>query len=443
MTSTCCVPILAVALALAAPAAGFQLLTVGKVVRLSNRGDPAESGGVLVVGRDPALVPLHDPRCPVTSAVQVEAYLQSTTRDAVLAAVDLDCARWTASGRGYRYADPDGTVRSVRYGSAGLRIEVKGHGFTPNAGPVAFVQVQLGIGADLLRARVHNFRRNDAREVRSQRPSAAAAAGEAGFWDVLAGDDSGETETIRHLARAVRRDRKDGRSRFLLAMIHLYRFGQQVTDYAAASDAAKADLRQANVWFARATPLLWDEARSRGDSRVPGFAAAATYLQGVVDGDAALREQGLGALARAVAINAFFNVFDYVPVIQTTTAGDPVFEAAFARLTGYLGDPDTLACVITQPEICANAGFAPHNVQGSLTLFGDIYAKHGDVVPARSWYDLASVFPGTGTWPFRADLQARLADPAARVALYRDGDPTNDPPIIGTGPQTCVACHVR
>src|SRR5437660_6789859 len=98
-----------------ASAAGFQVLTVGKVARFVNRGDPTENGAVIVVGRDRALATLHDPRCPTPSTVALEAYLQSTARDAVLASVALDCAKWSAHGRGYVYRDPAGTVRAIRY----------------------------------------------------------------------------------------------------------------------------------------------------------------------------------------------------------------------------------------------------------------------------------------------------------------------------------------
>src|SRR5215472_3355147 len=142
-------------------AAGFQVLTVGKVARFTG------TTAVIVVGHDRALASLHDPRCPTTSNVALEAYLQSTVRDATLASVALDCAKWSARGRGYVYSDPAGTVRTIRYRPSGLRIEATG--FTPIGGPVGFVQAQLGIGTDLLRARFHNFRRNDASEVLSRK----------------------------------------------------------------------------------------------------------------------------------------------------------------------------------------------------------------------------------------------------------------------------------
>ena len=62
------------------------------------------------------------------------------------------------------------------------------------------------------------------------------------------------------LETAVRRNRRDGRSHFLLAMIHLYRFGQRVTRFDDVSAEARAELAAANVAFAAALPLLWDDA---------------------------------------------------------------------------------------------------------------------------------------------------------------------------------------
>jgi len=429
-----------------ASAAGFQVLTTGKMARFDNRGDPAQNGGVVIVGRDRALQTLYDPTCPATSAVAVEAYLQSTFRDAVLAHADLDCAKWSATGDGFHYSDPSGTVRSIYYSHVGLRIDVGGAGFTPIDGPVGFLQAQLQVGDQTLRARFHNFRQNDAQVVWSRRPSIAAGLGEAAFWDVLLGDDASEArqqDTIGLLERAVRAEPRDGRSHFLLAMIHLYRFGQRVLRFDQVSADARAELAAANVGFATAVPLLWNDARGAGDSRVAGFAAAAEYMQGFLEDDAQLRAQGLADLEHAVAVNSFFNVFDFIPILQFLPPSDPVFQQGYARFTTYLTDPETLACVATQPEICSNFGFAPHNLQGSLTLFGDLYAKGGDLAQAELWYNLANAFPDTASWQFVSVLQDRLADPAARVALYADGDPSNDPPVIGVGAQACASCHRR
>ncbi|MDX2170005.1 MAG: hypothetical protein SF182_23245 [Deltaproteobacteria bacterium] len=427
-------------------AADFEVLTVGKMARFENPGDPQRTSGRVQIGADRALRTLEPPTCPAASEVEVEVYLQSTLRDVVLATLPLDCAKWRAHGGGYRYSDPTGTVRSIRYTRRGLQIDLRGAGLAPIDGPVGFLQVQLTVGTRTLRARFHNFVRNDAQVVATRRPSAAAAAGEAGFWDALLGDASSEADeqaTLALLDRAVQRRPDDGRSHFLIGMMHLYRFGQRVVRLQESSPAARAELVAANAAFATAVPLLWDDASGTGDSRVPGFAASALYTQGVVDGDEAMRAAGLAALERAVAVNAFFNIFDFIPVLQALPPGDPAFADAFAFVTTYLNDPDTLACVVTQPEICGNEGFAPRNINGSLTLFGDLYAKGGDVARAQGWYDLVMAIPTTPSWAFYSAIQDRAANTAQRVALYADADVANDPPLIGAGAEACSMCHLR
>ena len=324
-------------------------------------------------------------------------------------------------GRGYAYADPTGSVRAIRYTRSGLQLEVRGPDFTPISGPVGYLQAQLAIG-DHPAGALTTSGRNDAAVVRSRRPSLAASRGEAGFWDALLGDDSSETreqEAIGLLETAVRRTPRDGRSHFLLGMLHLYRFGQRVVRFDTISAAARDELAAANVSFATAVPLLWDDANASGDSRVPGFAAAAKYLQGVVEDDGSLRDAGLAELDRSIEINSFFNVFDYIPVMQFLPPSDPLFQKGFALFTTYLEDPETLGCVGTQQEICANAGLAPHNIQGALTLFGDLYAKGGDVDRAQV-VRLASVSghaAGTCGAPRRAQGERR----GTRRALRRCG----------------------
>lgn len=446
--STLLLTLLSATLLTAWPAqAQLTMLNVGKYARMVNRGDSARNSGQIIVRRDRALQPVLAPSCPNTSAVEIEVYSQATVRDVVLAKVPLNCARWTLRGNTWRYSDPSGTVRSIRYGKSGLRIDVAGPGYAPIAGPVGFLQGQLTIGTTVLRARFHNFERNDAAMVVTRRPSLQAALGEAGFWDVMLADDKTEAhqqDTATLLKRASARDRRDGRSRFLLGMLYLYRFGQQVTRFDDVSPAALSDIRQANTWFAQALPLLWDSATRTGDSRVIGFLGAGEFTQGVVENDPVLRAKGLADLDEAIAVNAFFNVFDLIPVLQAVPANDPLFASTFATVASYLNDPNTLSCVVTQPELCANAGMAPFNVFGSLTLFGDLYIKAGNMQQANTWYSLvAALQTPTNPWPFKSIIDDRVANAAARMALYQDADPTNDPPLIGAGPEACATCHAR
>jgi hypothetical protein len=98
--------------------------------------------------------------------------------------------------------------------------------------------------------------------------------------------------------------------------------------------------------------------------------------------------------------------------------------------------------VATQPEICGNAGLAPRNMSGSLLLFGDVYAKYGDLVQAQSWYALAGLVTAPG-YRFQDVLDDRATNAAARVAAYLDTDPSNDPPVVGTRAENCATCHNR
>lgn len=426
----------------------LTVLTASKVASFKG------TEGMVRFGKDPALATPTAPVCPETSRVKLSSFPQATNRVVVHLDVELPCAGWKQSGGSFVYDDKTaavGGVRKIVYGRDKLLIKFAGERFVRPAGPVGYFHVWFTVGDTAYHGRFHNFRKNEADLIVTRQVSKSAAEGEAAFWAVLHGDVSGAAKTaaeeraITALGKAAKRDKKDGRSRFLLAMTHLYRFGQMTVSYYGVSDAARAEITAANDAFVAAAPLLWDRAANRGDSRVPGFAAATTYGLGTVNGDAALQAQGLADLDYAIQINEFFNIFDYIPVVQATASSDPLFTEILAKITRYLDDPATFNCFITQPEICANVGLAPHNGEGALTLFGDVFAKAGNLERATFWYGLAQ---GLGNadpipWRFQSALDERLADPAGRIALYTDDDPTNDPPIIGAGAEACSTCHNR
>lgn len=362
----------------------------------------------------------------------------------------LDCAKWKARRNGdFVYSDPDaaGGLESLRYGRKGIVARFAG---SVPTGPVAYAQLWVTVGDTRFNARLHNWKRNDAGGIVARKPSKAAATGERAFWAILHKDWSTDAEkadledtALDSLARASKADKKDGRSQFLLAMTHLYRFGQDVASYAEVSDFARGEIEAAHAAFQAAVPKLWDG--TTGDSRVPGFAAATTFGLGVVNDDAALQAQGLQELDAAYLINPFFNVFDYIPVAQTVPSFDPRFQAVYTTVSSYLNDPDTLACLGSQPEICANEGYAPRNTAGSLALFGDLEAKAGNLAGAQQWYGLAVVLAQAGPTPYRflPALEERVATVEQRIALFTDDDATNDPTIIGAREEACAACHNR
>src|SRR5262245_28161700 len=396
-----------------ATADSLTVLTVGKVAAFRN------GSGVVRVGRDPRLAALPLPTCPTASAIELSSYPEPTQRVVVATTRDLDCTKWKAKRGGFVYDDPAGIggVRFIRYGKKGLLIRFAG-GFQAPIGPVGYLQTWLTIGTTRFNARFHNFVRNDARALVTREPSEPAATGERAFWAVLHHDWVTEDQkadlegvALDCFTRA-KRDKRDGWSRFLLGMTHLYRFGQHVVSYQDVADVSRGEIEAAHAAFQDALPIV--RRGGTGDSRVPGFAAATTFGLGVVKNDAALQEQGLAELDAAYRLNPFFNVFDYIPVAQAVPSFDARFQQVYEKVSGYLKDPATLQCVTTQPELCADAGYAPRNTAGALALFGDIEAKGGNAAGAKGWYDLALGFARAGSRPY--PFLFALAPRAARVA---------------------------
>ncbi|HSP97849.1 MAG TPA: hypothetical protein VL049_11470 [Candidatus Dormibacteraeota bacterium] len=97
----------------------------------------------------------------------------------------------------------------------------------------------------------------------------------------------------------------------------------------------------------------------------------------------------------------------------------------------------------TDPRNCGNGGRAAHNIQGSFTLFGDLFAKAGRPDDARVFYGLALDIPGIETYRFTDLITQRVASLDERVALWADADLANDPKLIGSGPEACAYCHFR
>lgn len=92
-------------------------------------------------------------------------------------------------------------------------------------------------------------------------------------------------------------------------------------------------------------------------------------------------------------------------------------------------------------DVCKNTAKVPHNNEGALMLFGDVYARIGDAENARHFYTLALTSPDAATWKYATHAQAVLDDLDHRIDLYLDADPSNDPLFFAEGRVACVACH--
>ncbi|MEW6268956.1 MAG: hypothetical protein AB1689_06615 [Thermodesulfobacteriota bacterium] len=433
-------------LLVAARAEALTLLTEGKVGVF--RYDAASGAGSarIRVGADGSLRSLQDPTvCPSSASLRIAFYPTATNLVTGGPTVELPCERWSPVPGGFVYRDASGSaggVRRVRYTERGVEVLAEGAGYEPVVGPVGYVQLWLTVGDERYLVRLHSFDENEAASVVSRRPSREASAGEAAFWDTIWGDADRGEETLDLLRRAVANDRRDARSHFLIAMMHLYRYGRLVADPLAPGAQGRREVLAARHAFDRAVPLLWDGAA--GDTRVPGFAAAATYAKGVGFGDPATTERGIAELESAAELNTLFNAFDLFAVAPAVPASDPLY-ARVLHLLDVTFNEVAQQCG-TQAEICFNDGMAPHNIEGTFVLFGDIYAKGGRTEQARTAYATALSVGESANWApqFVATARERLDGVEARVALYQDADRGNDPPFVGSGgASSCAYCHNR
>lgn len=438
--------LLAAGTAMPAAAVDLTLLTRGKSLRLTGASDTQAARGVVRFSADPALADAPDPSCPATSSFELGLFTVSANAVERGPKTVLDCTKWRRRSRGWVYSDPaaPGGVRAITYGPAGLVVKLVGPDALPAHGPLGYAFVWLEIGPRRYHGRFHQFRHNGATRIVSRTTPRLAADAERAFWAVLTGDDDsedGQQATLAALTAAAAATPGDGRSRFLLGMLRLYRFGQMTQTIADASPAAVEELRAAVAAFGEADPILWHRDTRSGDSRMPGFSAAARYALAVATRDEALRTQALAEFDYALEINAFFNVFDLMTVLQAEPPSSAAFQSAFAEVDAYLADPTTFQCAVTQPEVCTGNGLGPGSLPGTFVLFGDVYAKAGRLADAQRWYGLGMATEGG--WVFEGLATARAEGAEARVAAYQDRDPGNDPPIIGAGAEACRSCHYR
>jgi hypothetical protein len=432
----------------AASATALTVLTTGKHAVFTAKKARVQ------VGRDPRLSPLADPQCGgVETRIQIAAYPQATNRLEAQEEVVLPCANWKRAGKGYLYRDDTGAaggVIKVLYSTKRLQVQFKGDQYVPIAGPVGYAELWFTVDTTRFLARFHNFTKNTATTLATLKASRLAGEGEAAFWEVLLGDDKSDANQLRALdllGRATAKTRKDGRSPFLCGMMHLYRYGLFVDGAGEPTEASRVEIDAAVDAFDVALPRVWKAEAGTGDSRVPGFVAAATFAQGYAHGHEARMNEGLALLQEAIDVNPSFNTFDLIPVLQALPASDPRWQQAYDDVITYLEDPDTFSCVGTQPESCGNRGLALHNVGGSLLLFGDVYAKAArpeSLERATFWYGLAQAIGSLESpWAFQSIADERVADVANRIARYQDDDPANDDPIIGIQEENCATCHNR
>ena len=222
------------------------------------------------VGRDPALASGPSPACPTPSAVEVSTYPVATQRVAVHHASRSRLREVEAEGRRLRLRRPRRAAGGCARSATGARDSSPRFGGALHArrrDRSATLQVVARRSARRASTPAcTTSRATTRRPLVTRKPSRRPATGERAFWAcctttgrLLPTRRSSSRPRSTALAKAAKRDKKDGWSRFLIAMMHLYRFGQASRALSRdVSDTATAEIAAAHDAFEQAVPLLWD-----------------------------------------------------------------------------------------------------------------------------------------------------------------------------------------
>lgn len=235
----------------------------------------------------------------------------------------------------------------------------------------------------------------------------------------LHGDVSQRQAGLDALHEATKSYPEEGRAFLFLGMCSLA---------ALAEDNNISVLKDIEPALERAIELLPE------DRRIPGWLATVRVQTALVLNDEAGLAEAIDEMVAASDLYPEFNSVSLAIAFSQFPLDTPYPQMAVDRLEAIkdCGESD---------EKCRDNEAAPHNVPGSVMLFGDVYARVGDTATARAYYEQALVQPSSANWTYAEDAQAIIDGLDARVSAWTDADSTNDPAFFLSGERTCRSCH--
>lgn len=249
---------------------------------------------------------------------------------------------------------------------------------------------------------------------------------EATFFAALNRDAARRDEALDALRTRVHAEPADARAVLLLGVAHLWVAAENPPEDARALE----HLVLARHYLARAATL------NPKDDRIPTWLLSAEISVAHAEGRGDDAARSLAALrAHAQQDPCFHSVAFAINVWDEPRESDALAEAQ-----QFL--EQAAACNTDDPSV-RNMERWPYNVQGFLVGMSDVALKRGDRNRAMAALVAAESWPGTDTWPHRAQVETRRREFDDRAARFADEDPANDPAFIFErgGPVSCVSCH--
>lgn len=172
------------------------------------------------------------------------------------------------------------------------------------------------------------------------------------------------------------------------------------------------------------------------DRRIPSWLVPARQALARIDGDAAAAATLEADLLAAYAEDPDFHSVSVAMLGFGSPRGSERFVRGLAALRG-----SDATCADGDPT-CENRPRWPHNVEGFLLLAADYELKAGEREAARAIFDKIRTVPSYAAWPYRGEVEDRLAHFDLYAELFADDDPGDDPPTLAIGTRdSCQVCH--
>ena len=146
--------------------------------------------------------------------------------------------------------------------------------------------------------------------------------------------------------------------------------------------------------------------------------------------------EGLLVLDQGIAAYPSFVLFSKLLVYADSPRESPEFKTAFDAVVANVG-----ACEQTPNDPACTNLTVPHNREGGGLFMGDAFTKALKRDEAQAAYNGITNGPDFATWSFQSIATDRLQNLDARIALYANTSPTDDPAAAWTANNQCALCH--
>jgi hypothetical protein len=245
------------------------------------------------------------------------------------------------------------------------------------------------------------------------------------------GDRSLRANAITGLESAIAELPDEEELHLLLGLAHLWRLAEPLPDETGAA-AQLPSAVGARDHLRRAYELC------PTDHRIAAWLGPILVRFGRTLNDQDMVDEGLRVLDQGIAAYPSFVLFSKLLVYAESPRDAPEFQQALAAVVDNID-----ACGETPTDPACTNQTVPHNREGASIFLGDVLTKAGRRADAHAAYSDALAGPDFASWSFQPLLHARIDQLDARIALFGDADPANDPDAAWIAPNQCALCHTR